>query len=121
MAGTAGALATSADNRNSGSLTWAVSLFASGYFAWLGISLFRVTPIFLDLYASLSADLPLQTRLLISFRWLYPLLFVGAIAVVIAKQFYVRDKWRNLAITFGFVAIIEALSNAIVGALYAPI
>ncbi len=122
MAVTESALAASPDNHEPGVLSWALSLGASAYFAWEGfLLLFRVVPAFMDLYGSLNAELPLQTRLVFSFRWLCPLLFVGGIAVMIAKQFYVRDLWRNLAITFGLLAIMEALSNAIVRALYAPV
>ncbi len=121
MASSGSALVATAKNDSNGLLTWAVSLFASAYLAWLGISLYYSTPIFLKMYASIGAELPLATRLLYSFRWFYPLLFLGAIAVVIAKQFNVREKWRNLAITFGVFAVMEALSNAMVHALYAPL
>jgi len=121
MPDTGTALAVSGQKDNTRLITWATTVFASLYFAWLGGTLYYATPAFLELYKSIGVELPLQARFLISFRWSYPLLYLSAIGVVIAKQYYVWEKWRNLAVTLALTAMIEFFSNLILNALYRPI
>jgi len=121
MPDTGTALAVSGQKDNARLITWATTVFASLYFAWLGGTLYYATPAFLELYKSIGVELPLQARFLISFRWSYPLLYLSAIGVVIAKQYYVWEKWRNLAVTLALTAMIEFFSNLILNALYRPI
>lgn len=84
--------------------------------------LYLSTPKFIDMYSSIGVELPLATRIVIaSYRLGYPLWFGGATAVVIAKQFYVREKWPNLSITLMAVVMVDIISRAIVWALYRPI
>jgi hypothetical protein len=56
-----------------------------------------------------------------TYRFGYPLWFGGATALVITKQFYVRQKWPNLSITLVAVVMVDIISRGIVWALYRPI
>jgi hypothetical protein len=51
----------------------------------------------------------------------YPLWFGGATALVIVKQFYMREKWPNLSITRVAVVMVDVISRTIVWALYHPL
>jgi hypothetical protein len=121
MADTETALAVSGKKDNTQLVTWAATVFASLYYVWLAGSFYYSVSVFMNMYISMGVEVPLQTRILISFRWLYPLLHLGAIGVVIAKQYYVRQRWRNLEITFAVTVVMEVLSKAIITALYRPI
>jgi hypothetical protein len=114
-------LAVSVKKDNTRLLTWAATIFATLYFAWLASSFYYSTSVFMNMYMSMGVDLPPQTRFLIAFRWFYPLLYLGAIGVVIAKQYSVRERWRNLAITLAVTVVMEAFNSAITTALYRPI
>jgi hypothetical protein len=53
------------------------------------------TPIFAKLREGLGIVIPLPTRLLMAtYRWVYPVLFVGAAALTIVKQFVPLEKPR---------------------------
>jgi len=103
-------------------LTWAATIAACAYFAWMGASLSYSTSMFMKMFESMGVDLALSTKIVIgSFHWLYPILFGGASALVIAKQFFVRDKWPNLGVTLAVVVGVDIASRVIVSALYAPL
>jgi hypothetical protein len=55
------------------------------------------------------------------YRFGYALWFGGATAMVIAKQFYVREKWPNLSISLMAVVMADIISRTIVWALYRPL
>lgn len=102
-------------------LTWTLSSIACAYCLWMGATLLFSTPIFINMYMSMGVSLSLSTRLIISFyRVLYPLLFGGAAALVIAKQYFVHEKWMNLSATLGTVLVANIVSNGITSALYRP-
>lgn len=102
--------------------TWIATILACGYIVWTGTMLYISAPKFIDLYSSLAVELPLATRIVLAtYRFGYPLWFGGATAVVIAKQFYAREKWPNLSITLMAVVIADITSRVIVWALYRPI
>lgn len=102
--------------------TWIAAILACAYILWSGAMLYLLTPRFIDMYVSIGVELPLATRIVIGFyRFGYPLWFGGATVVVIAKQFYVREKWPNLSITLMAVVMVDIISRAIVWALYRPI
>ena len=48
-------------------------------------------------------------------------MFAGPAALVLAKQFYVREKWPNLSITLAAVLVVDIISRGIVSALYRPL
>ena len=103
-------------------LTWAATILACVYVLWMGWSLFRTTSIFMDMYNSMGVDLPGSTKIVIvGHRFLFPLVFGGAIGVVIAKQFLVREKWANLCVTLMSVVMVELFGNGVVRALYQPV
>lgn len=84
--------------------------------------LYISTPKFMDLYSSAGFELPLSTRIVIAtYRFGYPLFFGGTTALLIAKQFYVREKWPNLSITLASVVMAAIIGNGIVRALYRPL
>src|SRR5258708_13850421 len=112
-----------AGNDRSGSvLTWIVTILAFGYIVWTGTSLYFSTPIFLNMYGSVGVDLHLSTRLLIGFyRLMYPILFGGIAALVITKQFFVRDKWITVSVTLAAPVAANLISEGIVSVLYRPL
>jgi hypothetical protein len=102
--------------------TWIATILACAYILWSGTMLYWSTPRFIDLYSSLGVDLPLATRIVSAvYRFAYPLLFGGATALIIAKQFYVRAKWINLGITLASTLVVDIISRGTIWALYRPI
>ncbi len=103
-------------------LTWGLSLVACAYCLWLGATLFFTTPIFMNMYSSIGVDLSLSTKIILVFyRVLYPIVFGGAAILVIAKQYFVREKWANISATLGVVLIADFVANLSVRALYRPL
>jgi hypothetical protein len=47
--------------------------------------------------------------------------FGVAMVFVIAKQFFVRETWTNLAATLGAVFVTDLFSNAVTRATYGPL
>jgi type II secretory pathway component PulF len=102
--------------------TWIATVLACAYIVWSGTMLYLATPTFIDMYKSMGVELPLSTRIVIAvYRFAYPLLFGGATALVITKQFYVREKWISLGITLSAVLVVEIMSRGTVSALYHPL
>lgn len=70
----------------------------------------------------MGVDLPVSTAVVIAtYRWLYPLLFLGTTALLVGKQFYVREKWPSMTLTLVTVVVIDVVANGIVSALYRPL
>lgn len=87
----------------------------------MGVALFFSTRTFINLYLNIGVDLSFATKIIIAFyRVLYPTLFGGAAALVIVKQYFVREKWANISATLGTVLIANIVSNGIASALYRP-
>jgi hypothetical protein len=112
-----------ADPQVSGSaLTWTATVLACAYILWFGTMLYLAIPSFIGMYSSMGVELPLPTRIVIAFyRFIYPVLFGGAAALVIAKQFFVRQKWVSLSITLAAVVMVDITSRGIIWALYRPL
>jgi len=112
-----------ADQTGSGNVfTWIATVLACAYMVWTGTMLYLSTPKFIDLYSSLGVELPLATRIVIAtYRFGYPLWFGGATLLVIAKQFFVREKWPNLSISLVAVVMLDIITRTTVWALYRPI
>ena len=109
-------------NPTTSGFTWLATILACAYFIWTGISLYHSTPSFIALFSSMGVDMPLSTRIVIgTYRFLYPALFGGMTALVVLKQFFIREKWANLGITFMATVLVGLSSDAIVRALYHPI
>jgi hypothetical protein len=52
---------------------------------------------------------------------MYPTLFGGIAALVITKQFFVRDKWISVSVTLAATVAVSLISEGIVRALYRPL
>src|SRR6185437_4046230 len=103
-------------------LTWAVSLVACAYCLWMGTALFVSTRTFINMYSSIGVDLSFATKIIIGLYYvLYPIVFGGAVALVIVKQYFVREKWANISATLGTVLVANIVSNGIASALYRPL
>ena len=102
--------------------TWIATILASAYIVWSGTMLYLSMPQLVNMFSSMGVDLPSPTRIVIAtYRFAYPLLFGGATALVIVKQFYMREKWPNLSITLVAVVMVDIISRVIVWALYRPL
>ena len=102
--------------------TWIATILASAYILWSGTMLYFSTPRFIALFISMGLELPLPTRIvIITYRFGYPLWFGGATVLVIAKQFFVREKWPNLSISLMAVVMVDIISRTVIWALYRPI
>ena len=123
MVTNAAGLATQNESERPGTpLTWGLAILACAYIGWNGYALYVYTDAFSGMFSSMGVELPIPTRIVISsYRFFYPLLFGGALGVVIAKQFYVRQKWANLTTTLAAVVVVVVFSNEIVRALYRPL
>jgi hypothetical protein len=112
-----------ADQPERGSIfTWIATVLACAYMVWGGTMLYLSTSSLIEMYKSMGVDLPLAVRIVFAvYRFAYPLLFLGATALVIAKQFYVREKWPSLGITLGAVLVVEIMSRGTLWVLYRPI
>lgn len=103
-------------------LTWIVTVLACAYIGWIGTSLYYSTPIFINMYTSMGVELSLSIRILIGFhRVMYPILFGGIAALVITKQFFVRDKWFSVSLTLAAALVVGLIAYGIVRTLYQPL
>jgi len=67
------------------------------------------TPVFAKLHEGLGIVIPLPTRVLMAtYRWAYPVLSLGAVALTIVKQFEPLERWRLRAanLTLIFVGVV---------------
>ena len=110
------------DDRREALLLWFATGLACLYFAWSYYSLSKATGIFSSLFASLGVELPVSTRfVLASHIFLYPLLFIGAGAVVIAKELLVRSKLFRLLITLTVVFAVYSINFCLAHLLMLPL
>jgi hypothetical protein len=84
---------------------WPVAVACCLYYLIAYRVLAQVAPIFAKLHEGLGVALPLPTRLLLaSYSWVFPLFFLGAVSLTIAKQFVPLNKLRlriaNLILIF---------------------
>ena len=101
--------------------TWIVTVLACAYIGWIGTSLYYSTSIFINMYTSMGVELPLSVKILIGFyRVMYPILFGGIAALVITKQFFVRDKWFSVSLTLAAALAVGLIAYGIVRTLYRP-
>ena len=69
-----------------------------------------------------NAQLPTRTHFLVhNYQWLYIVLFVGAGALVVGKEVFIRNKKLSIAITFLVCLGVLNAVGGIIQALYAPI
>ena len=102
--------------------TWITTVLACAYIVWSGTMLYSSTPIFINMFKSMGVELHGPAWFVMrNYSWAYPILFAGPAAVVLAKQFYVREKWISLCITLAAVLVVDIVSRAIVSELYRPL
>lgn len=102
--------------------TWTATILASAYIVWSGTALYLATPSFINMFNSMGLELHGPVWFLMrNYHWAYPILFAGPAAVVLAKQFYVRQKWISISITLAAVLVVDIVSRGIVSELYRPL
>jgi type II secretory pathway component PulF len=103
-------------------LTWLLTILACAYIASMGVSLYRSAAVFGTMFASMAVEIPVVTRLVIgNYQWICPLLFGGAVALLIAKQFLIRNKWQNVTATCAATLFVNLAGSVMVQALYRPL
>ena len=103
-------------------LGWGASMLVSLGCLFACLVLVRSIGIFNTLFQGLGVELPGATRfLLATYVWLFPIFFVGAAILVIAKEFVMRDVRGRLAATL--IIFITAASSVglVVLVLYLPV
>ncbi len=122
MATSETALAAPKSSGRPGLVSWLTTVAVLFYIAWSGTTLSYTTGQFAALYSGLNAKLPLATAFLFgNYRWFYPFIFGGAAVFVVAKQFFVRQKWVRLGFTAAVALSVYLVSWEVVIALYAPL
>ncbi len=102
--------------------TWIATILACAYIVWTGTMLYLSTPTFINMFKSMGVELQGPAWFVMqNYYWSYPILFAGPAALVLAKQFYVREKWISLSITLAAVLVVDIISRGIVWALYRPL
>jgi hypothetical protein len=92
------------------------------YIAWTAIVLYRSTGVYRDMFASMGIQLPGTTHFIIhNYQWYYPCLFGTMATLVIVKQFFMREKWKNVALSLLAVVLADLAANGAVQALYRPL
>ena len=97
-------------SRKEQGFAWGASIFVSLCCICTCVVLVQSTGIFRELFKGLGVEIPLLARFLIAtYSWLYPLLFIGAAVLVIAKEFVLHDMRYRLATTA--VVFLAAVSS----------
>ena len=74
------------------------------------------------MFKSMGVELsPLPRLVIATYHFSFPIVFGCAAALVITKQFFVRQRWVSLSITLGTAFVIGMISNEITRALYRPL
>jgi hypothetical protein len=103
-------------------VSWLFALVCCLYYLLAYLGLASATPIFAKMFEGLEVALPLPTRLLMaSYSWLFPVFFVGAVILTIAKQFVPLEK-RPLRLANLFLIVVGvAFAPLVVFTLYLPL
>jgi hypothetical protein len=102
--------------------TWTATVLACAYIVWSGTMLYSSTPIFINMFKSMGVELQGPAWFVMkNYYWTYPILFAGPAALVLAKEFYVREKWISQSITLAALLVVDIISRGIVWALYRPL
>jgi hypothetical protein len=101
---------------------WGINLLSCLYFVWTYVQVGRNTKVFGNMFASMGVELPAPTAFLLNHHsLLYPVLFGGAAALVVAKELFLRDKKASIAVTFAVAVCVLNAVGWINQALYAPL
>jgi hypothetical protein len=109
-------------DRSQNVLTWFLTILACTYIAWTGVNLYRSAAAFGAMFVSMNLQLPTPTGFVVNnYQWFCPGLFGGALALVVAKQFFIRNKWQNITVTCAATIFVMIVGSAMVQALYRPV
>jgi hypothetical protein len=76
-------------------IPWPFALACCLYYLFVYRGLATAIPVFVKLFDGLGVVLPLPTRLLMAtYSWLFPVLFLGAVILTIAKQIVILETIR---------------------------
>ena len=102
--------------------SWTSSILVSAVLAVGGSFAYYITRTFAALFDSMSLNLPWATSIIVlNYRWLYPGMVVGAVLVLIGKQFFVRSEGRRMAVTICVAALVVVFWWSFILALYAQL
>jgi len=100
---------------------WRYAVMCCLYFLVAYRCFLGVIPMFAKLFEGLGVEVPLPTRFLIAtFWWLLPAIFLGAAALIIARQFVRLDGLRLRFTNFVLIFVGGVLVPLIVLDLYLP-
>jgi hypothetical protein len=103
-------------------IPWYVAVIGCVYYAWLWLSLHVAIPIFAQLFMGLGIDLPLPTRILfLTYAWLFPVLFLGALILTLARHFAVLNDSQRPIANWCLLFIGAIFPALVVLALYWPL
>lgn len=103
-------------------LAWATTCVATLYFLFEYGHLYRVCRILAPGFAATAMELPLSTKFIISAWSVLCLLIPGAaIAAVIGKEFFIKDKRHSLWLTAIIAILVLITINWIQTALLLPV
>jgi hypothetical protein len=103
-------------------VAWVTTAVACLYCGWMGIYQWRATGAFGAMFEGLGSDLPTATRILITYRtWIYPGVFGGLVALLVAKEFIVRDKRLSTMLTFLVTIGAQFVAQWMVTVYYLPL
>ena len=101
---------------------WLFALARCSYYLLAYGCLALATPSFVKLFEGLGVDLPLPTRFLMAtYSWLFPLFFVGAVILTIAKQFVSLDKVRLRIANLILIFVGVVFAPLVIFVLYLPL
>jgi hypothetical protein len=97
-------------SRKEKGFSWGASVFVSVCCIFTCVTSVQFTGTFTELFKGLEVELPLATRfLIVTYSWLYPLFYIGAGVLVIAKEFVLRNMRHRLVTTA--VVFLAAISS----------
>ncbi len=103
-------------------VAWVTTGIAILYCGWMGVYQWRATGTFGAMFEGLGSDLPASTRVLINYRtWIYPGVFGGLIALLVAKELVVIDKRLSTMLTFLVTIAAQFLAQWMVTVYYLPL
>jgi hypothetical protein len=108
--------------RRETALAWAATTVAVLYFAWRGLTLFRVTKTFRGMFEGLGAQLPTATRLALEYRvWILCIVFGLPALIVLGKEFIVSNKRTSMMITMLVVIVVLFVADLLITVYYLPL
>jgi hypothetical protein len=103
-------------------LAWAADVLAVLYFGWSYVGLSRHTTALGAIIQNLGAEVPGPTAFVMAHHgWLYPAVFGGATALLVAKEIRIRDKRLSVSVTFLTALVVLWMSDYFKSVLFLPL